>query len=335
MSRIDRLKEQFPKYDVSIFDVIKILDPSNKNTYAEFLLKIISSKVNSRYDHVLESLYGVFTKECLSNLNRLETLYLYFILENFISKSDLDTLSKFEEYRNNGLIRSVDITKFTDFNDIRRFVSIAHLKSVDKSLEKQINIIYQDEEWLIIRPLTHVSSMKYGMGTKWCTTTYENPDYFDRYSRRGILIYTINKKTGLKVATFYSLEKFDKEFSFWDEKDNRIDSIESDLPFEILLKIKNEVKNNVISNRDLLSDTDKIKEDIYYLRYNNKKVLVTERVPVMTQVDDDYGVTYDNRNLNENQTIDNYFLVNANGDTFTTTNGAVTTTYNYIEESMS
>jgi len=48
MSRLDRLKEQFPSYNFSLIDAIKILDPSDKNTYLDFLLKIVTN-VDLRY----------------------------------------------------------------------------------------------------------------------------------------------------------------------------------------------------------------------------------------------------------------------------------------------
>lgn len=211
----------------------------------------------------------------------------------FFDPRDLSALSKFEEYRNLGLIKSVDISNFKSFDDIHRIVNITDLKKIDKDMEKQIYVVFEDEEWLILRPLTHKSSMKYGMGTKWCTTQNDSPDYFQRYSKRGVLIYSINKKTGLKVGTFYNLEPYDKEFSFWDDKDNRVDSLESDLPYNILTIIKNEIKNNPKSNRDLLDLTTQITEDLYYNRFQNKLRAVepvfirddgqTEPVPVLDE----------------------------------------------------
>jgi hypothetical protein len=85
----------------------------------------------------------------------------------------------------------------------------------------------------------------------------EHNDYFDRYCRRGILIYNINKITGHKVACFKNLNPDDDtEFSFWNVKDNRIDSIESGLPFNILDIILNEIKTNPVTNNRLADKSD-------------------------------------------------------------------------------
>jgi hypothetical protein len=108
----------------------------------------------------------------------------------------------------------------------------------------------------VIRPLTYHSSLKYGASTKWCTVSDKNPDYFLRYTKRGILLYMINKVTGLKVACFKSLDS-EPEFSFWNQVDTRIDSLESGLPLFIIDVIRDEVTNSPITNMSLLSDEDR------------------------------------------------------------------------------
>ena len=102
-------------------------------------------------------------------------------------------------------------------------LSLAELKFNAKQMESQIIKLMDTDEWLVLRPLTYLASKKYGSNTKWCTTSEGNPDYFIKYSSKGVLIYCLNKKTGYKVASFYSLDKNDPEFSFWNQKDDRID----------------------------------------------------------------------------------------------------------------
>ena len=78
-----------------------------------------------------------------------------------------------------------------------------------------------------------------------------------------MLIYCINKKTGYKVARFYSLDKNDQEFSFWNQKDSRVDSLQTELTDE-LRKIIGETSmaKNAKTNRYLLDDDQRTKEDI-------------------------------------------------------------------------
>jgi hypothetical protein len=83
-----------------------------------------------------------------------------------------------------------------------------------------------------------------------------------KYSKRGVLIYCINKKTGYKVASFYSLDKNEPEFSFWNQKDTRIDSLDSELTDELRLVIQKTSKDpKAKTNRFLLSDDQRNKED--------------------------------------------------------------------------
>ena len=306
MSRLDRLKEQFPSYNFSLIDTIKILDPSDKNTYLDFLLKIVTN-VDLRYLSEKEMVERISNwtgreKNLLSNLNIHQLKLLSWIIDVYFDPRDLDGLNKFEEYRKSGVINSVDISAFNNFEQIHSIVNVADLKKLDKSMERQVRTIHEDEEWLIIRPLTHKSSMKYGRGTRWCTTQTDNPDYFQRYSQRGILIYSINKINGLKVGTFYCLDPYDKEFSFWDAKDNRVDSLESDLPFSVLTIIKDEIKGNPKANRDLLDESSKISEDFYYEKMDgprlravepaNHNVTITNDINTISMYDIPSGLTY-------------------------------------------
>jgi hypothetical protein len=108
-----------------------------------------------------------------------------------------------------------------------------------------------------------VSSKKYGSNTKWCTTQETNPEYFTKYTAKGVLIYCINKVTGYKVASFYSLDKNDPEFSYWNQKDTRIDSTDSELTLELIGMIRDYVKDpKVKTNRYMLDDDMRTKEDI-------------------------------------------------------------------------
>jgi hypothetical protein len=153
------------------------------------------------------------------------------------------------------LVKQNDLSKYSTFEDISNSVSIAEMTATNKDMEKQVKVILDDEEWLILRPLTYASSKKYGSNTKWCTTQENNPEYFFKYSKRGVLIYTINKKTGYKVATFYSLDKSEPEYSWWNQKDTRIDSLEAEISHELRTIIHDTCKEkNAKTNRFLLND---------------------------------------------------------------------------------
>jgi hypothetical protein len=163
-------------------------------------------------------------------------------------------------------------------------VSLAELKSVTKDLEKQTIKLYENDEWLVIKPMSFLASKKYGATTRWCTTMEHNPDYYLKYSRNGILIYCLNKKTGDKVAAYKSLSTHEnRETSFWDMSDIRIDSIESGLPNEIMEVIKNEFINMKKTNWDLLSEDDANNQLLWIQRNSfEKEFRVPE--PMLTRI---------------------------------------------------
>jgi hypothetical protein len=188
---------------------------------------------------------------------------------------------KFCEYNERGLIEQSDLSRYSTFDEILTATSIAEVKTLEKDLEKQIKVIYSGDEWIVLRPLTYVASRKYGSSTKWCTTQENNPEYFIRYAKKGILLYMINKITGLKVACFKSLDNNDPEFSFWNQVDVRIDSIESELPSFIMECIKEEVSKNPVSNLSLLSEEDMKKQED--LIREQKKSYLTESMNDMVE----------------------------------------------------
>ena len=227
-------------------------------------------------DHIKEikqyitSNFNFISGDSLSQFSDIQLLLIYRFLDSFFNVQDLQTYRKFCEYNERGLITQNDLTKYKSFEEIMSSVSLAEMKVDMKEMESQIIKIHEDDEWLLIRPLTYVSSKKYGSNTKWCTTQETNPEYFTKYTAKGVLIYCINKVNGYKVASFYSLDKNDPEFSYWNQKDSRIDSTDSELTLELIGFIRDYVKDpKVKTNRYMLSDDMRTKED----------VLLKQRVP--------------------------------------------------------
>jgi hypothetical protein len=164
-------------------------------------------------------------------------------------------INKFIKLNERGLIANKDVTSYSDIEQILSQISIAEIRMVDKELEKFVIKMYEDNDWLIVKPLTYESSKKYGAGTRWCTAAEDNHYQFHSYSKRGILIYAMNKKTGYKVAAFKNLDKdHQRETSFWDAKDDRIDSMDVELPSNVLDEIIVDLRGCKQSNYALSSD---------------------------------------------------------------------------------
>ena len=298
MTKIKDLKSK-PENNLNIIEILELICPEKKTKYIETLLRLMKKTKN--FDNYIVDIKEMFTKRLNISSSKLEkfTNFQIFLMWDFLETFDIDDLveyQKFCDFNERGLIQSNDLSKYSSFDEILSVTSIAELKSQEKELEKQIKVIYTNEEWTVIRPLTGNSSMKYGSGTKWCTASTKNPDYFFRYSKRGILLYMINKKTGLKVACFKSLDE-EHEFSFWNQEDIRIDSIESGLPLFIIDIIRDEITNNPASNMSLLSDEEKkIQEDLIGYRLN--KYSASEIQPQEMDISNLYD-SFDSVSINE------------------------------------
>ena len=259
MTKIKDLKSQ-PENNLNIIEILELVCPEGKTKYIETLLRVMKKTKNfNNYITEIRDLLKNRLKVSDSKLDSFTDFQVFFMwrfLDTSFDINDLVEYQKFCEFNERGLIELNDLSRYSSFDEILSVTAIAELKSYEKELEKQIKVVYSDKEWSVIRPLTYHSSLKYGASTKWCTVSDKNPDYFLRYTKRGILLYMINKVTGLKVACFKSLDS-EPEFSFWNQVDTRIDSLESGLPLFIIDVIRDEVTNSPITNMSLLSDEDR------------------------------------------------------------------------------
>ena len=273
MSRIKDLRTNEDN-NLNIISILEMFSPEGKSKYTETLLRMMKNTPNLK-DHtkeiklVLIDKFPFIEKSKLDLMSDIQIMLLYKFIDGFFNMEDLQKYRKFCEYNERNLIEENDLTKYKSFEQMISAMSVAEMKSEEKELETQVIKVHEDNEWLLIRPLTFKSSCKYGANTKWCTTTEHNQEYYHKYAKKGVLIYCINKKTGYKVAAFYSLDKHEPEFSYWNQKDTRIDSTDSQLPLELIGFIRDYVKDpKVKSNTAMLTGDAKKKE---LSQSNNKR----------------------------------------------------------------
>ena len=72
-----------------------------------------------------------------------------------------------------------------------QYVSRADLKKI---IKKEAKVIYKDERFEIIEPITHRASCHFGRDTKWCTTEKGSDNYFNQHTKGDQrLLYIIDK----------------------------------------------------------------------------------------------------------------------------------------------
>jgi len=270
------LKKQYSEYDMSLIDYLSMIDPSGKSKYLPFLLKQFD-KYNA-YDE------DYYIKK-LKYKSRIEYTMIS-ILKDFVGGDhNLDILNQFNQHLENNRIEKTDINEYNSWEDFLTENGKAELKLIDKELTKQIERIYEDSNYLILKPLSFKASLAYGSGTKWCTAMKTEPSYFYRYSREGILIYVIDKIEGKKFGVYSS----DEEFSIWNTLDSRIDSMQSGLPFNLLQIImeKSFIDKNP-KNIELFSD-EEIKNSSYFGSKAMLQPIFYEEVNVDEPINQEYA----------------------------------------------
>jgi hypothetical protein len=258
MSKLNELKKQYPELNITIIDMLSKVDNTKSHKYLPLLCKLFRYRFNLN-----ENFRGntrdikneiKYIRERLSNIFDVENLTdnEVFILEQFVgfyNTSDLETIKQFKDYNERNLISNKDVTSYKNLDEVLQAVSLAEIRSIEKEMEKQVIKEFEDNTWLLVRPLTFSSSLRYGSSTKWCTTYKHEKQYFERYWKRGILVYCINKITGYKFAIFKSLDG-EPELSFWNAADRRIDFLELEIEDYMYPIIKDLLKSKQ-TNRDL------------------------------------------------------------------------------------
>jgi len=261
MSRIDELKKQFPELNMTIFDLFKRIDTTSTYKYFPLLCKIFGKRFNflNQYDNnkaskdirkleIHETLLGKGI--ATDGLTENELFYLHFIMDYFNDDSYF-TIKDFMYYMEKNQIENKDVTSYSTIDDLRSAITLASVKELTKELESQVVKEYEDDKWLVVRPLTFQSSSKYGATTRWCTTYQKDKQYFQKYWQYGILVYFINKVTGYKFAGYKSLRDGD-ELSFWNAEDRRIDYLDVDAD-DYLFPIVRRILSSNKTNKELCS----------------------------------------------------------------------------------
>jgi hypothetical protein len=249
------------------------------------LVKILELFCNgdTKYVEMLVKLYKTYSDSSTNKLNAInkrtgidvdklkiltdnEIEIMYYFIDNNIFMSAIKEFQKFIDYNERNLIDDNDLQGYKSFTQVSGSVKRADEKIALKELERQIKKIYEDEEWLILIPLTYEASKKYGSNTKWCTASESTSEQYKSYTRDGLLIYIIHK--GKEKVAVYKKQS-NEEISFWNQIDVRIDSIQINFPSNIMEIIKTALNTNhdtIYDPKTMDKDTkDSFKNSYEYL----------------------------------------------------------------------
>ena len=180
-------------------------NPELQNTVEEFLDDDFNIKTNYKYvNWVLKR-----------DFDQMGNLIIDF-------ESMVTYLEKFDRIRKN--LSKKDINEYKNIQDLIDTIEVYGETKGEKKLNVKSGTekIYEDNEVLVVKPLTAESSCYYGTGTRWCTSAKESDNRFNNYNSRGPLYYYIFKNLDIdndfyKIAIHY--ESREDVFTLYDAKD--------------------------------------------------------------------------------------------------------------------
>ena len=124
-------------------------------------------------------------------------------------------------YKNGKFVKDIPLTESKKLLNLKE----GRVKASDRIK------VYEDDKILVVVPLTHMASCKYGAKTPWCVAVPSNDEHFNEYSDNGILFYFIIKSPyeygdikEYKFAYYKSFNVNMEEFDGWyDMSDYRYD----------------------------------------------------------------------------------------------------------------
>jgi hypothetical protein len=205
MARIKDLKAQNPNYKIDVIDVLATMDPTKSNKYLPFMIKNVSDWV--------------------------EWLHKEIKSETF--KEMFEVIKDFEDLSQRNLLENKDIYSYESNQDIIEAVKLAKEKITRSEVKKkETEVLFEDDRWLVVYPLSVRSSNLYGKGTKWCVSSEDNNygKYFKQYTENGVLVFVIDKtvkeseyrNNDLAKFAFHNDRKKNDGITLWDIKDHQM-----------------------------------------------------------------------------------------------------------------
>ena len=147
------------------------------------------------------------------------------IADGLLDEKIKDTLKKFVSIGPNLQIK--DINQYKTFAELYSAIEQyeTRIRRTVKSIEGA-DIVYEDDQFTVVAPLTTAASCYYGAGTKWCTASSADNTHFNNYMKDGKLFYILDK-TKATSDRFYKvalLKKFEGDESYFDAPDEKFTS---------------------------------------------------------------------------------------------------------------
>lgn len=105
-------------------------------------------------------------------------------------------------------------------------------------------------EFLMVVPLTHAASVRYGNGTKWCTSVPSNKSSFEDYTKKGYLVYCLYYNVTSEGKRDKERSKIAIEIT---PEPNRIDTVRLNAWSKSDKEIEFEIVDNILITEEMFA----------------------------------------------------------------------------------
>ena len=237
---IKKIKKENNSINISLIDLMGKLDTSETKKYTQFLVKILKKNFDNEQDFLVrDSSHRERKIDQVLNNSTFDGWITRKILTNLYGWDEVDSFINFCDFMERGLTNEKDISKYDSWDMVASEVFQAKNRNLFKKAKKEVKVVYEDDQYMCIKPLTYAASVSYGYQTKWCTASVQEPSYFYNHSKDGVLVYLIDKINNVKFGFYHN----SYQIQIYNQKDDRIDSMETGLPLELLHKLIGEMKS--------------------------------------------------------------------------------------------
>ncbi len=247
--------------------------------------------------------------------------YVDWIIRNkLFDKEDVkDLLAKFEKFKEKFNPNERDINKLT-YDRLKEIIEelensgqlVSKKDKIDinrKKAEEESEVVFNDEQYIVIIPKTKFASRYFGAGSDWCTARQDDRTcMYDHYAGNGNLYIVKDKKTNEKFQLYLSNDKTQKEYKDSNNRSfNPFDRFDNDSDFIEFLEEKKFKESNELTEEQAKSLAEDFLSEI---NFNTESKLYKDAVDILTS----YFEGYNEYGYDENIELYNYIQNSEMGD---------------------
>jgi hypothetical protein len=204
--RLQDAKKKYPDH-AEYIDAMSAKDPSGNNKYLMWMAKQFNTDASN-----------------FSMSDQGKKIYVDTIT---------DLVSKF--HKSVQRLEKKDINQYETLDELDDTLEKLGATSKEKRQKKKevaqegSRIVYESDEYFVVRPETEEASCYYGQNTQWCISATESSNYFEDYTQRGKAFYMIrnnyksDKDPNKRIALVYSDEYgYSRPEEIFDATDDQI-----------------------------------------------------------------------------------------------------------------